>query len=74
MCNDVRGDCVGSMTNQNADVMERAARSSVGTRVGKQPTHSVNPLGSGSYCRWGLSTKSRPLDFYPWPDMSVMLT
>jgi len=23
---DVRGDCVGGMTNQNADVMERVAR------------------------------------------------
>ena len=34
-------------------------------RVGKLPTHSVNPPGSGSHCRRGLSTKPRPLEFYP---------
>ena len=33
--------------------------------VRKQPTHFQGHPGSGSYCRRGLSTKSRPLEFYP---------
>ena len=36
-----------------------------GTTVGKQPTHFQGHPGSGSYCRRSLSTKSRPLEFYP---------
>jgi len=36
-----------------------------GTTVGKQPTHFQGHPGSGSYCRRGLSMKSRPLEFYP---------
>jgi len=48
--------------------------SSIGVRVGKLPTHSLNPPGSGSCCRRGLSAKSRPVDFYPRLDMPVMMT
>ena len=36
-----------------------------GTREQEQPTHFQGHPGSGSYCRRGLSTKSRPLEFYP---------
>jgi len=41
-------------------------RSSVGVRVGKQPTHFETVQGPGHTVGQGLSAKSRPLDiFYP---------
>jgi len=48
--------------------------SSVGTRVGKLPTHFRDHPGSGSHCRAGPFCEIQATGILPRPDMSVMMT
>ena len=54
-----------SWTSVNSILLRYNGVSREGMTVLEQPTHFQGHPGSGSYCRRGLSTKSRPLEFYP---------